>query len=346
MLQYMMHNGRTSMKYLVTGGAGFIAHHMVKKLLDDLDAEIVCLDKLDFSGNLNRLHDSLKDDPRRNRVRFVYHDLRAEINTTTENLIGDIDYILHMAANPHVDKSIRDPLSSVMDNVVGTCNILNYARKLDLKKFIYFSTDEVFGHASDKTFFNEYSRYNSGNPYSASKAGGEELAVSFYNTYKVPVNIIHSMNVYGERQQKAAFIPICISKIFAGECLNIHSDETLTKVPTRKYVYIDDVTQAISLILKSNVSTIEDEGLLKVPKYNIIGEEVISILDIAKNISDILDKELKFRLTSSDRPGVDLHYSLSGSKIKELGWEQKYKFLDTIPKVVKWFSDNKQWLNV
>lgn len=334
------------MKFLITGGAGFIAHHMIKRLLDEPDSEIVCLDKLDFSGNLNRLHDSLKDDPRKNRVRIVYHDLRAEINSTTQNLIGEVDYILHMAANPHVDKSIQDPLSSVMDNVVGTCNILNYARKLNLMKFIYFSTDEVFGHASSTTSFNEYSRYNSGNPYSASKAGGEELAVSFYNTYKLPVSIIHSMNVYGERQQKAAFIPICIAKILAGECLNIHSDITLTKVPTRKYLYIDDVTDAVVKIINCAEVGTGDEGLIKVPKFNIVGEEVLSILDIAKQVSDILDMELKYKLSSSDRPGVDLNYSLTGSKIKELGWTQKHSFSETIPKVINWFKNNKEWLNI
>lgn len=331
-------------RILITGGAGFIAHHMIYKILEETDWEIVSLDKLSFSGNLNRLHDILKDHPERHRVSVVYHDLRSEISQTTEKLIGKVNYILHMAANPHVDKSIQDPLSSVLDNVVGTCNILNYGRKQELTKFIYFSTDEVFGAASEHTNFDEYSRYNSGNPYSASKAGGEELAVAFFNTYKMPICITHSMNVYGERQQAGAFIPICISKILKDEELIIHSDETLTKVPTRKYIYVDDVTSAMMSILTNPTKIITHEGLIKVPKYNIVGNEILSILDIAKKVSKILNKDLKYTLNNSSRPGVDLHYSLTGNNLKELGWVQLNKFSETIDKVVKWFNNNRQWL--
>lgn len=341
----MMRKLRTKMKrILITGGAGFIAHHTIKAILDNTDWEIVSLDKLSFSGNLNRLQDILKDNPDRNRVKVVFHDLRAELNEITDKLIGDIDYVLHMAANPHVDKSIQDPLSSVMDNVVGTCNILNYARNKNIDKFIYFSTDEVFGPASSETNFSEYSRYNSGNPYSASKAGGEELAVAFYNTYRMPIAITHSMNVYGERQQAAAFIPICISKILKGEELNIHSDETLTKIPTRKYIYVDDVVGALLKILNCQTKNITDEGIVKVPKYNIVGNEVINILDIAKSVSKILNKELKYKLSSSQRPGVDLHYSLTDSNLKHMDWSQQYTFKDTIPRVVTWFKNNPEWL--
>ena len=123
---------------LITGGAGFIAHHTIKEILDKTDWNIISLDRLDFSGNLNRLYDMLKDHNQKHRVKIVYHDLKAEINQTTSNLIGNVDYILHMAANPHVDKSIKDPLGTVLDNVVGTCNILNFARTQMpiLKRFI------------------------------------------------------------------------------------------------------------------------------------------------------------------------------------------------------------------
>jgi dTDP-glucose 4,6-dehydratase len=332
-------------RILITGGAGFIAHHIIKEILDTTDWEIVSLDKLDFSGNLNRLADILSKSSEKHRVKVVHHDLRAEINKTTRGLIGDINYVLHMSANPHVDKSILDPLSSVLDNVVGTCNILNFARELpNLKRFIYFSTDEVFGTATDEVQFDEYSRYNSGNPYSASKASGEELAVAFYNTYKMPIYITHSMNVFGERQQAKAFIPICINKILNGETLTIHSDETLTQIPSRKYVYAKDVADAVMILLNTNIDYIEHEGLKKVPKFNIVGIENLSILDIAQTIAATIGKELNYKLTSSDRPGADIKYSMSNSHMYKLGWEAKVPFNTAIPGVVEWFLKNKEWL--
>ena len=134
---------------LITGGAGFIAHHVIDKILRDTDWKIVCLDRLDISGNLNRLHDMLQDhDPKMvaGRLRIVFHDLRAEINSQIVHDIGDIDIVLHLAAGSHVDRSIAYPMEFVQDNVVGTVNLLDYARKnlTNLERFVYFSTDE--GH--------------------------------------------------------------------------------------------------------------------------------------------------------------------------------------------------------
>ena len=126
----------------------------------------------------------------------MWHDLKAELNPLLIKSLGRVDTILHLAAGSHVDRSIDDPMSFVMDNVVGTCNLLNYARNVDtLEKFVYFSTDEVFGPAPDGVDYKEWDRYNSGNPYSATKAGAEELCLSFNNTYKMPMMITHCMNV-------------------------------------------------------------------------------------------------------------------------------------------------------
>ena len=140
-----------SKRVLVTGGAGFIAHHLIAQILRTTDWEIVSLDRLDYSGNLNRLNDIMQEfDPEtRKRVRIVYHDLKAALNPLICSEIGDVDYILHLAAGSHVDRSIDYPIEFVMDNVVGTCNILDFARlqKDNLERFIYFGTDEVFGPA-------------------------------------------------------------------------------------------------------------------------------------------------------------------------------------------------------
>lgn len=177
-------------KILITGGAGFIAHHVIDKILSSTDWEIITLDRLDFSGNLNRLNEVVRAYPEseQKRVRVIHHDLKAELNPEITATIGRVDYISHLAAGSHVDRSITYPLEFVMDNVLGTAHILDYARKLDhLERFAYFSTDEVFGPAPEGVNYKENDRYNSTNPYSATKAGAEELVVAYENTFIVCV---------------------------------------------------------------------------------------------------------------------------------------------------------------
>ena len=164
---------------LITGGAGFIAHHVIDNILRTTDWRIVCLDRLDISGNLNRLHDMLQDHDKSEvaqRLRIVFHDLKAELNEMIVKDIGTIDIVLHLAAGSHVDRSIEYPFEFVQDNVVGTVNMLDYARKNlpNLERFVYFSTDEIFGVAPPGVSYKEYDRYNSTNPYSASKAADSE----------------------------------------------------------------------------------------------------------------------------------------------------------------------------
>ena len=160
-----------------------------------------------------------KDVSVRRRLKYVYVDLRAPITEAAAEDIGKVDYILHLAAGSHVDRSIEYPLEFVWDNVVGTVNLLEFARKYqpDLDRFVYFSTDEVFGPAPRGVDYDEYDRYNSGNPYSAGKAGGEEFAVAYENTYKMPIVVTHTMNVFGERQNPEKFIPGVLSAVMNGD---------------------------------------------------------------------------------------------------------------------------------
>ena len=334
---------------LVTGGAGFVAHHVVNKIINETDWNVICLDRLDLSGNLNRLHDLLKDNPEKNRVKIVYHDLKAELNDYTKLLIGsEVNYILHLAAGSHVDRSIELPLEFVMDNVVGTCNILNFARECKkLERFIYFSTDEVFGPAPNGINYDEYDRYNSTNPYSASKAGGEELAVAFHNTYNVPVYITHTMNVFGERQHPEKYIPKCIKKIRDGETITVHSDASRTVPGSRFYIHAEDVADAL-VFLVQNVSVnsdISNKGV-KCPKFNIVGKQEVNNLELAQIIADCQGKELKYELIDfhSSRPGHDLRYALSGERMKQLGWEPKIDLTERIKQVVDWTLNRPDWL--
>jgi dTDP-glucose 4,6-dehydratase len=330
------------MNILITGGCGFIGHHMVEYLLQNDDCNIVILDRLDVSGNLNRLTELPIWQKEKGRVSFVWHDMKSELhnNEVLTSMIGKVDTILHIGASSHVDRSIEDPLSFVMDNVVGTCNMLNYARRQDnLSNFIYFSTDEIFGPAPEGINYKENDRYNSGNPYAATKAGGEELAVAFHNTYKMPVMITHCMNVFGERQHPEKFIPLCIKRSITGEKIYIHSNKNLTKAGSRYYIHAKNVCDAVSFLLKNGTHG---------EKYNIVGEREVDNLTLAKMISKYVGKDLACELVDfhSSRPGHDLRYALDGSKMANLGWAPKDNLEQSIENLVVWSLDNKKWIGL
>ena len=341
-------------RVLITGGAGFIAHHLIYYLLKNTNWEIVSLDRLDYSGNLNRLDDIMSslEEIDKKRLKIVFHDLKSEINPWIKKEIGDINVILHLAAGSHVDRSIDYPLEFVMDNVVGTANILEYARIINnsnnLERFIYFSTDEIFGPAPNGIDYKENDRYNSTNPYSATKAGGEELAVAYENTYGLPVYITHTMNVFGERQHPEKFIPMCIKKIRDSEIVTIHSDES-KKIPgSRHYIHAEDVSEAIHFLLINSINHEVDHGGAKCPKFNIVGSEELNNLELAQIIANSQEKELKFEMVDfhSSRPGHDLRYSLSGEKMKKLGWIPSIKLTERIKQVVDWSLKNENWIEL
>jgi len=342
-------------RVLITGGAGFIAHHLIYFLIKNTNWDIISLDRLDYSGNLNRLDNILSElnQAEKSRVKIVYHDLKSEINPWIKKEIGRIDIILHLAAGSHVDRSIDYPMEFVLDNVVGTANILEFSRfinsKYGLERFIYFSTDEVFGPAPIGVDYEENDRYNSTNPYSASKAGGEELAVAYENTYSLPIYITHTMNVFGERQHPEKFIPMCIKKIRDGEIVTIHSDKT-KKIPgSRHYIHALDVAEAIYFLLnKENLYSQIDYGGAKCPKFNIVGSEELNNLELAKLIAKSQNKDLKYEMVDfhSSRPGHDLRYSLSGEKMKKLGWEPSIKLTKRIKQVVEWSLSNENWIEL
>ena len=337
-------------RVLLTGGAGFIAHHVVEKLLKETDWDIVTLDRLDYSGNLNRLADLLKDtDPAvRKRVEIVYHDLRAELNPQICGLLGDVNIVLHLAAGSHVDRSIEYPMEFIQDNVIGTANLLQYARTLpNLERFVYFSTDEVFGPAPKGVNYKERDRYNSTNPYSASKAAAEEICVAFENTYKMPIYITHTMNVFGERQHPEKYIPMVIRKVRDGDKVTIHSDSTRTIPGSRHYIHAKDVADGLLFLLNlKGVEFEKDYGGAKCPKFNLVGPEEINNLELAKLIAEAQGKELNYELIDfhSSRPGHDLRYALSGEYMKSLGWKPKISLRERIKEVVDWTLENNRWL--
>ena len=340
-----------SKKILITGGAGFIAHHVIDKILSTTDWEIITLDRLDFSGNLNRLKEVVSSYPesQQKRVKVVHHDLKAELNPEIIATIGHVDLISHLAAGSHVDRSITYPLEFVMDNVVGTANILDYARKLDsLERFAYFSTDEVFGPAPKGINYKENDRYNSTNPYSASKAGAEELVVAFENTYGLPSIITHTMNVFGERQNPEKYIPMVIKKVRDGEVVTVHSNKEKTVAGSRHYIHAEDVADALMFLFNYNISSMASDATgAKCQKFNIVGKDEIDNLELARFIAQVQNKDLNFEMVDfhSQRPGHDLRYALDGTKMKKMGWEPQsaYKRLE---EVVEWTLKNDRWLSI
>ena len=343
-------------RVLITGGAGFIGHHIIDLFLKKTDWEIISLDRLDYSGNLNRLDNVVRQYPPevRKRVKIVWHDLKAEIAEINRNLIGDVDIILHLAASSHVDRSISHPMEFVMDNTIGTVHMLNYARtQKNLERFIYFSTDEIFGIAPNGVAYKERDRYNSTNPYSASKAAAEEFCVAYENTYNLPIFITHTMNVFGERQHPEKFIPMCIRKIRDGEKIFIHSDHTKTIPGSRFYIHGKDVAEAMYFLLNLNEDQLKkvyepDFGGAKCPKFNVVGKEEIDNLQLVKYIAAAVGKEPVYELIDfhTSRPGHDLRYALSGEYMKELGWEPRLTLRERIKEVVDWSLNNKEWIEL
>ena len=302
-----------SKRILITGGAGFIAHHAIKYYLENTDWEIVSLDRLDYSGNLNRISDLMNDMElkQKKRLKIIFHDLRSEINEMLIADLGEFNYILHMAASSHVDRSIQDPLTFVYDNVVATCNILNFSRKQKkLELFIYFSTDEVFGPAPNNVKYKENDRYNSTNPYSATKAGGEELSVAFQNSYNMPIFITHTMNVFGERQHPEKFIPLCIKNIKEDKKVFIHSDSS-KKIPgSRHYIHAADVADGTFFLIKNyeKLKKVEkDFGGAKCPKFNLVGPVEWSNLELASNIAKCINKKLNYEILHHFHKYISLH---------------------------------------
>jgi len=338
-------------RILITGGAGFIAHHLVDKILSETDWEVITLDRLDFSGNLNRLNEVVSAHPEveRKRVKIIHHDLKAELNPEIKSAIGKVDLISHLAAGSHVDRSISHPIEFVMDNVVGTANILEYARTVEnLERFAYFSTDEIFGPAPKGINYKENDRYNSTNPYSATKAGAEELVVAYENTYGLPSLVTHTMNVFGERQSSEKYIPMVIKKVRDNETVTVHSNKEKNVAGSRHYIHAEDVANALIFLFNYDISSIKpDISGCKCQKFNIVGKDEIDNLELAKFIAKVQKKELKYKMVDfhSQRPGHDLRYALDGEKMKKMGWVPNSAY-ERLEKTIIWTLENDRWLSL
>lgn len=330
---------------LITGGAGFIGHHLVQYLLEKTDWELVLLDRLDLSGTLSRIAElpAIESGAARNRIRFVYHDFKAPISEHTAARIGDVEYILHLGASTHVDRSIADPLLFVTDNVVGTANLLEHARtQKNLKCFVNFSTDEVFGPAPEGYAHREDEAYRPSNPYSASKAGAASMGYAYHITYKLPVITTYAMNNFGERQHPEKLVPKTIRSVLRGEPMPIFAtiDPTTgwaTAIGSRYWIHCRNTASAVLFLLRHGVPG---------ESYNIVGSDELTNLEMAERIARIVGKPLipEFVDFHKTRPGHDRRYALDGTKLKTLGWVPEVAFEDSLRNTVEFSLRNSQWI--
>ena len=323
---------------LITGGCGFIGHHFVEHIFVKTDWNIIVLDKLTYASHgLERLRNT--DTLDNKRVKVFTYDLSHQLSIGLKKELGDVNYIVHMAADTHVDNSISTPVPFIKNNIMSSVHMLEYARTLsNLEIFFYFSTDEVYGPALGNKLFEEDERHNPTNPYSASKSGAEQICVAYHNTYDVPVMRINVMNAMGERQHVEKFIPKVIKKVLNDELVEIHSYPDKKTSGTRYYIHARNIAAGVLFLLENG--TIGES-------YNLTGEKEVSNLEMAQIIADTIGKPLNYEMVDfhSDRPGHDLRYGLDGNKMKKMGWSLPIDFETSLRNTVRWTVDNKKWLN-
>lgn len=307
---------------LVTGGAGFIGSNFVHYLvgLGLTNLKIVILDNLTYASNLTNL-----EGLNQKVVELVIGDIRDK--GLVEKIFPAIDYLVHFAAESHVDNSIKSPEKFVSTNVLGTQVLLDAARKFNIKKFLYVSTDEIYGSIQSGSF-TESDNYNPSSPYSASKAAAEMLVLAYGTTYGLKYNISRCSNNYGPRQHNEKLIPNFIDLLNSLKPVNLYGNG----LNIRDWIYVDDHCEALYKILLSG----RDRQI-----YNVSGTEEFSNLEITRKLLDLVGLDDGFINFVNDRPGHDFRYSISADKIaNELNFQPKTKFNDGLKKTLLWYLNS------
>ncbi len=315
------------MKLLVTGGAGFIGSNFIRYILKNCpDYEVVNLDKLTYAGNL----ENLKDVDKNPNYEFVKGDIN-EASLVFE-LCQGVDAVLNFAAESHVDRSIKEPQEFVKTNVLGTNTLLLAAREAKVSRFIQVSTDEVYGSIKEGSF-KEEDPLQPSSPYSASKAGADLLALSYFKTYRFPVLVTRSSNNFGPYQYPEKLIPLMITNALQDKPLPVYGDG----MNVRDWLYVEDNCAAINLVLHKG-----KEGEI----YNIGAGNEYPNIQIVKEILKILGKPESLIRFVEDRPGHDFRYSVDWSKVKSLGFKPKKSFKEALEETVAWYRENEWWWRI
>jgi len=311
-------------KFLVTGGAGFIGSNYIRYLLRKRkDVEIINLDKLTYAGNL----DNLREFEKNPRYRFVQGDICDE--GLVNQLAAEVEAIVNFAAESHVDRSIGSPDDFIRTDVFGAFTLLEAARKHKIKKFIQISTDEVYGSILSGSF-KETDALMPSSPYSASKAGADRLAYSYFVTYGVPMIITRCSNNFGPFQYPEKLIPLFVTNALENKALPIYGDGK----NVRDWIYVEDHCEAIDFIFEHG-----ENG----EAYNIGGGNERNNLEITEIILTALNKPKSLMTFVTDRLGHDRRYSLDSSKLQALGWKPKHEFRAALEFTIDWYVKNCWW---
>ncbi len=309
---------------LVTGGAGFIGSNFIHHILNKYeDYHIVNLDKLTYCGNL----DNLKDAEKNKRYKFVKGDITDP--KTVEKLAKGCDCIVNFAAETHVDRSIEDPSVFIKTNIFGTYTLLETVKKLGTKLLVQISTDEVYGSIL-KGSSREGDPLEPNSPYSASKAGADLLARSYFVTYKLPVVITRSSNNFGPYQYPEKVIPLFITNLLQDTKVPLYADG----MNMRDWLYVLDNCEAIDLVMHKGESG---------ESYNIGAGSETTNIELTRAVLAILGKDDSMIEFVLDRPGHDKRYALDTSKIRALGWQPRHNFKDALKLTIEWYKNNQSW---
>ncbi|MFE6634676.1 dTDP-glucose 4,6-dehydratase [Streptomyces tendae] len=339
------------MRILLTGGAGFVGSHVLAHLLAHTDAEIVLPWTLRHRGNSQRvaaaLDASLQATPDRTawteRVVTVMHDLATPVPATLARQIGPVDYVLNIASESHVDRSIAEPGPFIRNNVELMLNVLDFARQVQPKMVLHMGTDEEYGPAYGDYKHREWDTVLPSNPYSASKAAQSAIATSYWRTYGVPVVLTRTMNLIAPGQDSEKFVPTVIRKIIAGETVQIHSSPD-GQPGSRHWIDAREFGAAWLHLMRTVTPEMYPDAD-RPSMFHVVGEER-SNLEIAQTIAAVLDRPLHYELTSfhSSRPGHDLRYALDGAKLADAGWRPGRPLEETLADIVAWYLAHPAWL--
>jgi dTDP-glucose 4,6-dehydratase len=330
------------MKILITGGAGFVGHHFVEFLLNQRDCEVTVVDRASGKFGITRLKeiDALSNP----RIKFYRQDFGKEDILNAQRINSEIDYIFHIGAKIASNEKDENSNNFINSNVVGTQQILELAIKQNnLKLFIYISTSEIFGPSKGNRLFKEWDPYNSQNIYAATKASGEELVLAYSIQHQIPSLIIHTMNLFGERQQPEKFIPSIVRNLINNQPIPVYRHEGI--IGTRTYLDVKELVYAIQFII--NNSEYHQKRFIR-QKINIAGTEILNNNELVEKIAGILGLPplIEWREYYSVNPGHILHTALDTTQLSNLGWHQKQNLDTSLRRTVEWLIDNPSWLDI